>query len=833
MWLREEVFREVVEQSWSRSYGLDIFQRIEKCRQDIWRWGRSYNKDFQLQIDQCKKMLEVLRPRSDPQSSVEYDRVERELLTLLEQQHIYWRQRAKEHWWKDGNLNTMFFHNSVKARQGRNQVTKLRNEDGSHVTPADNANLERPVAMEEVTLFYRQFIETAKLPTRANDTLIVLIPKKPVPETMKDLRPIALCNVLYKIAAKVCANRLKGLLDKIISQSQSAFVPGRLITDNIMLDFEAHHYLKRKTQSRTGVGALKIDMSKAYDRVEWRFLRAVMMKMGFSLKWVNILLETVSCVKYHILYEQKHLGPIILERGLRQGDPLSPYLFLMVVKGLSALIDNRMRRGLLQGIHIAREAPPSSHLLFADDCFLFLCANMEESLEMKRVLDMYAEASGLLVNYDKSVVCFSANVDVHSRTQVSNILGVEQGDTAGRYLGLPSLVGRNKKEILGFLKEKILNRVRSWNTRFLSRAGREFLLKNVLQALPCYAMMVFMLPASLCREIEVILNRYWWTRSVKNVAGLRWKSWGALSVPKAKGGLGFKDLRNMNLALLELGTNPSFVWCGIMGSQHVVPQWERRSIGDGRTTTIGSDPWLVMEADPYVRTNLNHSIMVTLVSSLLRGDGAGWDVACVSDVFDERDARCILNIPVSIRNLLTPGYGVGILKGDILNDRVWRRIQFDRESVLRSAITFWHNWRTVNVGSHNEAVVHSNAETWRPSAADRLKINTGAAFCVEENVMGLGWVLRDEDGRFLAARSTCVAGMHTVVEAEVLCLREALIWLRGTGMGNVDSFGFLVDDVKHVASMIDGVSFQYVKRSANRAALAVAREAVSVSGPGE
>lgn len=176
----------------------------------------------------------------------------------------------------------------------------------------------------EVTMFCRRFIESARLPERANDTFVVLIPKKPNPESMKDLRPIALCNVLYKVAAKVCANRLKPMLEGLISSAQSAFIPGRLITDNIMLAYEAHHFLKRKTQGREGVAALKVDMSKAYDRVEWRFLRAVMIKMGFSMKWVDILHETVSSVKYHILHEQTQLGPIIPGRGLRQGDPLSP-----------------------------------------------------------------------------------------------------------------------------------------------------------------------------------------------------------------------------------------------------------------------------------------------------------------------------------------------------------------------------------------------------------------------------------------------------------------------------------------------------------------------------
>nr|GMD54279.1 uncharacterized protein LOC109165997 [Ipomoea batatas] len=224
--------------------------------------------------------------------------------------------------------------------------------------------------------------------------------------------------------------------------------------------------------------------------------------------------------------------------------------FLLVAEGLSALIDHKMRRGLLHGITVARNAPPISHLLFADDCFLFLRANIVESQQIGLILDLYSVTSGQRINFDKSMVCFSANVSQQSRHEIVHTLGVQQGNIVGRYLGLPSLVGKNKKAILGYLKDNILNRVRSWNSRFLSRAGRAILIKNVLQAMPCYAMMVFLLLVDLCNDIETILNRFWWTGTVGHGQGLRWKTWSRLCVPKEKGGLGFRRIREMNLALL-------------------------------------------------------------------------------------------------------------------------------------------------------------------------------------------------------------------------------------------------------------------------------------------
>lgn len=211
-------------------------------------------------------------------------------------------------------------------------------------------------------------------PAGLNDTSIVLIPKKPKPELVSDMRPIALCNVLYKIISKMLDNLMKPVLDLIISDFQSAFVLGRAITNNIILSPEIMHFLKRKRQGKHGVAALKINMSKAYDKMEWNFLQAMMLKLGFDVKWVNLIMLCVSTVRYSVIREGKKVGSIVPCRGLRQGDPLSPYLFIICVEGLSALIRRQERLGLLHGVEVARGALTVSHLFFIDDSFLFFKA---------------------------------------------------------------------------------------------------------------------------------------------------------------------------------------------------------------------------------------------------------------------------------------------------------------------------------------------------------------------------------------------------------------------------------------------------------------------------
>jgi hypothetical protein len=149
------------------------------------------------------------------------------------------------------------------------------------------------------------------MPDGWNDIVIVLIPKTSSLEMLKDLRPISLCNVVYKLVSKVLANRLKLVLPKIISPSQSAFVPGRLITDNVLLAYELTHYLNQRKWRKMGVDAIKLDMSKAYDRVEWSFLEKMMSRLGFSEQWVQMVMKCVTTVSYRIKVNGEYSNNII------------------------------------------------------------------------------------------------------------------------------------------------------------------------------------------------------------------------------------------------------------------------------------------------------------------------------------------------------------------------------------------------------------------------------------------------------------------------------------------------------------------------------------------
>ena len=229
---------------------------------------------------------------------------------------------------------------------------------------------------------------------KINYTHIALIPKNNSPEKITEFRPISLCNVIYKLVSKVLANRLKKILPHIISENQSAFVPGRQITDNVLVAFEVMHHLHKKNKGKVGQMAIKLDMSKAYDQVEWPFVEAIMHKMGFHEQWVKMIMECITTVSYSVLINGEPKGYIIPIRGLGQGDPLSLYLFLLCAKGLSAMITRAQQEKKLHGIKVASTAPAISHLFFADDSILFCQATVEACGEIQGILDDYEVASG-------------------------------------------------------------------------------------------------------------------------------------------------------------------------------------------------------------------------------------------------------------------------------------------------------------------------------------------------------------------------------------------------------------------------------------------------------
>ena len=277
-----------------------------------------------------------------------------------------------------------------------------------------------------------------------NFTHIVLIPKKNDPKYITEFRPISLGNIVSRIISKVLANWIKIILPNVISDSQSAFVPGRNITDNTTVAFEMLHRMRNRRRGKTGHMAVKLDISKAYDRVEWEFLRRIMLKIGLPNQWVHLAMETVCTASYSILINGEPTGFITPSRGIKQGDPLSPYLFLLCAEGLSSLIRKAIDNHHLKGVVSCNGGVKLSHLLFADDSLLFCEATTRECQNLLNILAMYEGASGQAINRQKTTLFFSPYTNQGVKQAIQTMLGAQIMTNCEKYLGLPMVGGQIK-----------------------------------------------------------------------------------------------------------------------------------------------------------------------------------------------------------------------------------------------------------------------------------------------------------------------------------------------------------------------------------------------------
>jgi len=221
---------------------------------------------------------------------------------------------------------------------------------------------------------------------------------------------------------------------------------------------------------------------------------------------------------------------------LRQGDPISPYLFLLCAEGFSALLEKAEEEGKIHGIRVCRGAPSVSHLLFADDSLILCKANEQEAEKLKELLKVYEECSGQAINTDKSAVMFSVNTGENSRRRVREILRIRAETRSEKYLGMPVYVGKSRSEVFAYLKERVWQRIQGWKEKLLSKAGKEIMIKAVAQAVPVFVMGCFDITKEICGQIGTLIAKYWWNNQDKDNS-MHWLSWEKLVLPKERGDL--------------------------------------------------------------------------------------------------------------------------------------------------------------------------------------------------------------------------------------------------------------------------------------------------------
>ncbi|KAK4275212.1 hypothetical protein QN277_018336 [Acacia crassicarpa] len=420
-----------------------------------------------------------------------------------------------------------------------------------------------------------------------NGTLMVLIPKKDQPEVMGDLRPISLCNVVYKALSKIIVNRLKSILPQVVAPNQCSFVPGRHSSDNIIVAQEVIHTMRSMKQKK-GYLAIKIDLEKAYDRVNWNFLLGCLREINLPGRLIEIIGQCVSSSSMQLLWNGDKADVFNPSRGVRQGDPLSPYLFVLCMEKLSHLIQAAVHVGQWKPIRLTRTGPPISHLFFADDIILFAEASMEQVSMITTCLNTFCASSGLKINQQKTRVYFSKNVHHLRRTEMCAALGFSITSDLGKYLGVPLHHKRVTKESFHYVVDKVKVRLSNWNAKSLSSAGRTTLISSVTSAIPSYVMQTSLLPANTCEVLDQCNRSFLWGNTdVQNKIPL--VAWDAVCKPKNRGGLGLRHTNQSNQAfLMKIGWNMASrrddFWVKVMRNKYscgddVLPKIEPRKPG--------------------------------------------------------------------------------------------------------------------------------------------------------------------------------------------------------------------------------------------------------------
>jgi hypothetical protein len=420
-------------------------------------------------------------------------------------------------------------------------------------------------------------------------------------------------------------------------------------------------------------------MHKAYDRVEWVFLENMMRKMGFAEGWITIMMACVRSVRYRVRFNSEETDMFVPSRGLRQGDPLSPYLFLLCAEGLSSLLLYEEEVGGIDGVRVCRNAPSVSHLLFADDSLILIKADMSNATSLQQVLDTYCANSGQLVSVAKSSIFFSPNTHVLVRSEICQLLHIDNEALSDKYLGLPAIVGADRSDNFLHFVERIIQRINGWKEKLLSIGGKEILLKAVAHAIPVYAMCVFQIPKGVCKLMMDAISQFWWGDD-DNSNKMHWLAWWKLCYPKKEGGMGFRDFHSFNLAMLAkqiwrlvnepnslcarvlkakyyphgdiLKAGPkagsSFTWQSILAG---LPTFKRGMIwrvGNGESINIWTDKWIPQSQDRMVITPRGGTVY-TKVSELIDPSTGSWDLQLLNEIFLSVDVGRIIQIPINIQ----------------------------------------------------------------------------------------------------------------------------------------------------------------------------------------
>ncbi|KAJ9560947.1 hypothetical protein OSB04_006107 [Centaurea solstitialis] len=590
--------------------------KLKAVKAELKDWRKLFKGSLEKDVLEAKLEVKKREAKSETATLSDRDRqkwieARTKWLELEERSLLMASQKEKIKWIKDGDENSKFFHTACKSRQRKNSlqgllIDSMWKEDPNEIKSfvyeyfkskfakerahlprlkmdrmkklsADEASfLERRISEEEVWEAIKEcgtnkspgpdeildvlkndllsalhwVLDKGEFSGGCNASFLTLIPKVPNPMGLNEYRPISLIGIFYKILSKILAERLKRVLGKLISGEQSAFLKGRSILDGVLIVNETIDFLKRSKKKSL---IFKVDFEKAYDTVEWSFLFQAMESMGFGSKWISWVEGCLKSARISVLVNGSPTNEFPMERGLRQGDPIAPFLFLIVAEGLHIMVEEALDKGLFKGVKVGSKEVQVSHLQFADDAVFLGDWNAENLENLIKILHCFHKVSGLKMNLSKSKLV-GVGVKEEEVQLWAHYLGCGYGELPFIYLGLP--VGANMRSESSWKRvlEKTKNKLSAWRAKILSFGGRRTLVKSVLGSVSLYFFALFRTPEKVIKNLERVRRSFSWgggggeDEIVKR--GLAWVNWGKALGSFRRGGLNIGGLKDLNRGLL-------------------------------------------------------------------------------------------------------------------------------------------------------------------------------------------------------------------------------------------------------------------------------------------
>ncbi|RVX04307.1 Beta-arabinofuranosyltransferase RAY1 [Vitis vinifera] len=578
MWLQHTNFKENFRDWWSGFQGNGweghkFMRRLQYVKAKLKEWNKfSFGelKEKKKSILNDLANFDAIEHEGGLNPDLLSQRASRkgELEELILREEIHWRQKAKVKWVKEGDCNSKFYHKVANGRRNRKYIKELENERGLVLKNAESITEEilhyfeklytnptgeswgvegldwSPISEESALRLDSPFTEE-----EISKAIFQLDrDKAPGPDGFTIVVFQECWDVIKEDLVRVFAEfHRSGIINQSTNASFIVLIPKkrRQILDAVLIANEIVD--ERRRSGEEGV-VFKIDFEKAYDHVKWDFLDHVLEKKGFSPRWRKWMSGRLSSVSYAILVNGSAKGWVKASRGLRQGDPLSPFLFTLVADVLSRMLMRAEERNMMEGFRVGRNRTRVSHLQFADDTIFFSNSREEELQTLKSLLLVFGHISGLKVNLNKSSI-YGINLDQAHLSRLAEMLDCKASGWPILYLGLP--LGGNPKTC-GFwdpVVERISSRLDGWQKTYLSFGGRITFIQSCLTHLPSYFLSLFKIPASVAAKIERLQRDFLWS-GVGEGKRDHLVRWDVVCKPKTIGGLGLGNISWRNLALL-------------------------------------------------------------------------------------------------------------------------------------------------------------------------------------------------------------------------------------------------------------------------------------------